>query len=146
MNAMTIRKRFNRVTAQIEEEALDGGFGKLLTPDGKVKDSFENEWIIGTGEFLSLKRIKAKDYDSYRYPAAIAKFPYKDVWDELEKQDGVLILSDILADDQRLQLERDTKVTITYDIAGTSIYIGGYDGAGVSQARSKLRVLLSAKV
>ncbi|KAK3984842.1 hypothetical protein QBC44DRAFT_251997 [Cladorrhinum sp. PSN332] len=145
-DAKALRLRFYRLAKEITKDAFDGDFSPLLGPDGRLNyGTVDNEWIIGVNEVISIKRIKTKNYDAYRYPAAIDKFLYKHVWEDGNEDGQVVHLNDFLTEDQRLKLQRDYNVTITHDLTGNTLYIGGHDEASVFKTRARLRVMLSAK-
>ncbi|KAK4160963.1 hypothetical protein QBC43DRAFT_218682 [Cladorrhinum sp. PSN259] len=141
-----IRFRFYRLTKEIVQDAFHGDYSPMLGEDGTLHyGGVDNEWIIGVNEVISIKRIRAKNYDAYRYPATLGNYYYKDVWEEGNGDGQVVKLDDFLPEALRLELEHEHNVTLTHDLTGNTIYIGGHDQASVSNVRARLRVLLSAK-
>ncbi|KAK4229094.1 hypothetical protein QBC38DRAFT_387091 [Podospora fimiseda] len=142
----SIRLQFYKLVKEITKDAFHGDFSSLIGHDGYLKHGgVNNQWIIGVNEVTSIRRIRAKNYDTYRYPVAIDKFPYKEVWEHGNEDGQVVHLDDFLTEDQRLKLQSQHNVTITHDLTGNTLYIGGHDQVAVYETQKKLRVMLSAK-
>lgn len=78
-------------------------------------------------------------------PQFVNRFSCLGTWSKLEEVDPSLTTQRFLDEDDRLQLQQDTGVQISYDL-GKVIYLGAESQDAITEAKKKLDVLLEATV
>lgn len=73
------------------------------------------------------------------------RFPSLGTWTKLEGEDPSLTIQRVLNEDDRLQLQQDTGVEISYDL-GKVVYLGAESQDAIKKAKEKLDVLLESIV
>lgn len=73
------------------------------------------------------------------------RFPSLGTWTKLEGEDPSLTIQRVFNEDDRLQLQQDTGVEISYDL-GKVVYLGAESQDRIKKAKEKLDILLESIV
>lgn len=80
------------------------------------------------------------------YPPQFSdRFPSLGRWTRLEDEHLSLTVQHVLSEDDRLQLQQDTGVEISYDL-GKVVYLGAECQSAIKKAKERLDVLLESMV
>ncbi|MCV5163981.1 hypothetical protein OFB65_26905, partial [Escherichia coli] len=76
-------------------------------------------------------------------PQSSPRFPSLGPWTKLEGEDPSLTIQRVFNEDDRLQLQQDTGVEISYDL-GKVVYLGAESQDAIKKAKEKLDILLES--
>ncbi|KAK3328939.1 hypothetical protein B0H66DRAFT_634196 [Apodospora peruviana] len=138
-DAPDVREEYGNISSDIENDAFYKDSSKILNPDGTLKSTFDNEWIVYEEDSFTSERV-LNALQNYSFPPEFVTLPYIGTWNKLE--DELFTLDHLLRPHQFTKLQEEEKVIMSYDLAGKLVYIGSDYKDAIGKARQKLDVLL----
>jgi hypothetical protein len=123
----------------------------LLLANLVDKFPIESDLVASEHNYTGASSLPPKDGQSsvdghlrdFTVPEFFSKFLYTKTWRKLENESHELTIHHLASDDEFARIEKETNVTISHDLGGRVIFIGGDDERAVQKVEQKLDVLLS---
>ncbi|KAH6651034.1 hypothetical protein F5144DRAFT_638559 [Chaetomium tenue] len=136
-----IRWQFCHLAREFEEDAFDDSEEDLLSLDGSLKPSFENEWFTQDDPSSDVGKVD----EQYCRPKALDKYPCVELWDDLDEGNEPYSYWEIIHTTQAMALASELGIELSPTLAGRLVFIGGHKKQSIGEAMERLRVMLSAR-
>ncbi|KAL2016941.1 hypothetical protein VTK56DRAFT_2817 [Thermocarpiscus australiensis] len=143
--ANEIRQLFRNIAREIEDDAFAEEHANILNSDGSLKPSVDTEWISYDLHGHVSTAVLSPTQKAYCLPKHFSQFSHTEIWDDLEKHNEPFTLWDIVSNNQLAQIGKDTDVTISCNLSGKLVYIGGNNEESIQTTVGKLKVMLAIK-
>ncbi|KAJ4417744.1 hypothetical protein N0V85_001715 [Neurospora sp. IMI 360204] len=148
-----IRKFWQELVTEVEQDAYERAEDDIIEYNFTLKHGFKDEMIeypdglsdSSDGD-ANTPSSNGSDENATRntFPPQFSnRFPSLGTWTKLEGEDPSLTIQRVLNEDDRLQLQQDTGVEISYDL-GKVVYLGAESQDAIKKAKEKLDVLLES--
>ncbi|KAH6853483.1 hypothetical protein B0I37DRAFT_420357 [Chaetomium sp. MPI-CAGE-AT-0009] len=136
-----IRTQFCLAAREIEDEAFDDCEDDLLTLDGTLQSSFENEWFSQDAPSSDVGEVS----EMYCRSSALAEYPCVELWDDLDKGNEPYACWEIMTRHQAMLVQGELGVKLSPSLAGRLVYIAGHKKEPIDEAKERLRVMLTSR-
>ncbi|KAK4042206.1 hypothetical protein C8A01DRAFT_14141 [Parachaetomium inaequale] len=143
-DADVIRYRFGLIAREVEKEAFEACEDDLLHMDDTLMSSFDNEWFSQQPGDASSSAAGETD-ELYCRPEPLAKYPFVETWDDLDKHNEFYTIMDIMDRSDADLVEKELDISYTAGLAGKLVHIAGQSKESISKARERLLVALAIK-
>ncbi|KAK3300103.1 uncharacterized protein B0H64DRAFT_448155 [Chaetomium fimeti] len=136
-----IRTQFCLTAREIEDEAFDDCEDDLLSLDGTLQSSFDNEWFSQDTTSSNIGEVG----ESYCRPRALAEYPYVELWDDLDKGKQPYTYWEIVSRYQAALMENTLGIKLSAALVGKLVYVAGHRKESVDEAMERLRIMLTTR-
>ncbi|KAK1781881.1 hypothetical protein QBC45DRAFT_457733, partial [Copromyces sp. CBS 386.78] len=150
-----IRKFWQELVTEIEQDAYERAEDDIIDYNFTLKRGFKDEMIEypdglseSSNDDVDTPSSNGSDEHATHntFPLQFSnRFPCLGTWTKLEEVHPSLTIQRFLNEDDRLQLQQDTGVEISYDLEKV-VYLGAESQDAINEAKEKLDVLLESVV
>ncbi|EGO52465.1 hypothetical protein NEUTE1DRAFT_55298 [Neurospora tetrasperma FGSC 2508] len=148
-----IRKFWQELVTEVEQDAYERAEDNIIQYNFTLKHGFKDEMIeypdglseSSDGDARNPSINDSEDIATRNtFPPQFSnRFPSLGTWTKLEGEDPSLTIQRVFNEDDRLQLQQDTGVEISYDL-GKVVYLGAESQDKIKKAKEKLDILLES--